>query len=210
MARVTAGTKAIQARVGRGRGRAPLGTSAPAASSLLLDEALAKNLARVTEVSESGSVPELAFENGSPEKILLVDGDELIGARQNRAVNITILVGAGKKLVIPVSCVEQGRWADRGLRDQLGRRSSFIEMPTLTISGAPKNPATSAETSIRGNWNRYTACAVANCTRLGGCTSPFPNAGRVSVSQPTTLSCRMSSTARSRSRGVATSNTSPS
>jgi hypothetical protein len=80
---------------------------------LLLDEALEKKLARVTEVSDGGSVPELAFENGSAEKILLVDGDELVGAKQNRIVNITILVGAGKKLVIPVSCVEQGRWSYR-------------------------------------------------------------------------------------------------
>ena len=40
-----------------------------------LDEALDRKLARVTEVSGAGSVPELAFENTSAEKILLVDGD---------------------------------------------------------------------------------------------------------------------------------------
>jgi hypothetical protein len=78
---------------------------------LLLDDALEGKLAHVTEVSESGHVPELFFENASGKPVLLVDGDELVGARQNRIVNITILVGAGKKLVIPVSCVEQGRWA---------------------------------------------------------------------------------------------------
>ena len=81
-----------------------------AAGYVLLDDALAKNLARVTEVSGAGSVPELAFENSSAERILLVDGDQLIGAKQNRIVNISILVGAGKRIVIPVSCVEQGRW----------------------------------------------------------------------------------------------------
>jgi hypothetical protein len=77
---------------------------------VLLDDALEKDLARVTEVSGAGSVPELAFENSSAERILLVDGDQLIGAKQNRIVNISILVGAGKRIVIPVSCVEQGRW----------------------------------------------------------------------------------------------------
>ncbi len=56
-------------------------------------------------------MPELAFENASAEKILLVDGDELIGARQNRVVNISILVGGGQRVVIPVSCVEHGRWS---------------------------------------------------------------------------------------------------
>lgn len=78
---------------------------------LLLDEALGRGFARVTEVSESGAVPELLFVNESGEKILLVDGEELVGARQNRILNVTLLVGAHRRLVIPVSCVEQGRWA---------------------------------------------------------------------------------------------------
>ena len=77
---------------------------------VLLDDALEKKLAQVSEISAGGSVPELAFENSSAERILLVDGDQLIGAKQNRIVNISILVGAGKRIVIPVSCVEQGRW----------------------------------------------------------------------------------------------------
>src|SRR5262245_42367978 len=45
---------------------------------LLLDDALDRKLAHVTEVSGEGRVPELAFENTSSEKILLVDGDELV------------------------------------------------------------------------------------------------------------------------------------
>ena len=77
---------------------------------LLLDDALERQLARVTEVSAEGRVPELAFENVSDEKVLLVDGDELVGARQNRILNLSILVGARRSLAIPVSCVEQGRW----------------------------------------------------------------------------------------------------
>jgi hypothetical protein len=77
---------------------------------LTLDEALDQGFARVTEVSEGGSVPELAFENGADLRVLLVDGEELVGARQNRVLNLSILAGAKSKLVIPVSCVEQGRW----------------------------------------------------------------------------------------------------
>ena len=41
---------------------------------LLLGEALERNLARVTEVSEAGAVPELIFVNEADEKVLLVDG----------------------------------------------------------------------------------------------------------------------------------------
>ena len=77
---------------------------------LVLDEALAHKLARVTEVSAGGSVPELAFENHADLGVLLLDGEELVGARQNRVLNITILVGGHKSVVIPVSCVEHGRW----------------------------------------------------------------------------------------------------
>ena len=62
---------------------------------LLLDEALERHLVHVTEVSAGGRVPELAFENSSDETVLLVDGDELVGAKQNRVVNLSILVAGG-------------------------------------------------------------------------------------------------------------------
>ena len=92
---------------------------------LLLDEALERHLVHVTEVSAGGRVPELAFENSSDETVLLVDGDELVGAKQNRVVNLSILVAGGKKLVIPVSCVEQGRWVYRSAEFQAAHRALF-------------------------------------------------------------------------------------
>jgi hypothetical protein len=75
---------------------------------VLLDDALARKLARVTEVSESGSVPELLFYNDGDEDILLLDGEELVGAKQNRILNVSILVGGKQRVAVPVSCVEQG------------------------------------------------------------------------------------------------------
>jgi hypothetical protein len=76
-----------------------------------LKEAIAAGHARVTEVSDAGSVPELRVANAGPRPVLIVDGEELVGARQNRIVNISIMVPAGSTLTIPVSCVEAGRWA---------------------------------------------------------------------------------------------------
>ncbi|MEA3413051.1 MAG: DUF6569 family protein [Pseudomonadota bacterium] len=76
----------------------------------LLDEALELGCARVTEVSDSGSVPELKFVNGCDRPVLLLDGEELVGAKQNRILNLTVLAPAGKTIEIPVSCVEAGRW----------------------------------------------------------------------------------------------------
>lgn len=77
---------------------------------LTLDEALKLNVARVTEVSESGEVPQLLFRNQGNQAVFLLDGEELVGAKQNRVLNITILAPSGKDTVIPVSCVEAGRW----------------------------------------------------------------------------------------------------
>ena len=56
-------------------------------------------------------MPELFVENPTDSAVLLYDGEELVGAKQNRILNVSVLVGAGAKLPIPVSCVEQGRWS---------------------------------------------------------------------------------------------------
>ena len=77
---------------------------------LLLDEALACGAIAVEEVNKDGSVPELKVTNNSLQMVLILDGEELVGAKQNRIVNTTILVGGMTTIVIPVSCVEQGRW----------------------------------------------------------------------------------------------------
>src|SRR5450759_1555442 len=92
---------------------------------LLLDEALASGLVEITEVSEQGSVPDLKFVNRGPTPVLIVDGEELLGARQNRIVNLTILVPAHAELTIPVSCVEAGRWRARSRSFTSAPRTQF-------------------------------------------------------------------------------------
>jgi hypothetical protein len=84
----------------------------PRTRYLTLDEALPLGF-RVTEVSAQGSVPELLATNPTDETVLLYDGEELLGAKQNRILNITVLVAPQSEFRIPVSCVEQGRWAPR-------------------------------------------------------------------------------------------------
>ncbi len=76
-----------------------------------LKEALEKRLLTVTEVSQSGSVPELKVVNKADIPVLLLDGEELAGAKQNRVLNTTILLKENSDTIIPVSCTEQGRWA---------------------------------------------------------------------------------------------------
>ena len=76
-----------------------------------LEEALADGTAKVTEVSAAGHVPELRVKNSGATPVLILDGEELVGAKQNRIVNVTILVPPQSEIVIPVSCIEAGRWA---------------------------------------------------------------------------------------------------
>jgi hypothetical protein len=79
-------------------------------SYLTLDTAFEQSDIEITETSDSGDVPELSFANKAQTPVLLLDGEELIGAKQNRVVNLTILVPASSTIIIPVSCVESGRW----------------------------------------------------------------------------------------------------
>lgn len=78
---------------------------------LTLKEALEKRLLVVQEVSAGGSVPDLKVSNQADIPVLLLDGEELAGAKQNRVLNTTILVKAKSEIIIPVSCTEQGRWS---------------------------------------------------------------------------------------------------
>jgi hypothetical protein len=77
---------------------------------LTLDEVLIRGLVEIGEIDSQGSVPELRLTNKSDLMILILDGEELVGAKQNRIVNTTMLIPPQKVTVIPVSCVEQGRW----------------------------------------------------------------------------------------------------
>jgi len=78
---------------------------------LTLKEALDQRLLTITEVSQGGSVPELKVVNKAEIPVLLIDGEELAGAKQNRVLNTTILIKENSETIIPVSCTEQGRWA---------------------------------------------------------------------------------------------------
>lgn len=102
-----------------------LGGERRAPRYLTLDQALAEGHLRIEEVSDAGSVTTLRAVNDGKHAVLLLDGEELVGAKQNRVLNLSILVPPGKTLEIPVSCVEQGRWG--------------YHSPELSTSGAAHN-----------------------------------------------------------------------
>jgi len=77
---------------------------------ILGSRAMKDALLTVKEISRSGSVNELSVTNRAERKVLLIDGEELVGAKQNRILNTTVLLSEKTETTIPVSCVEQGRW----------------------------------------------------------------------------------------------------
>ena len=78
-----------------------------------LDESLAAGSIEVTEIGEQGSVPSIHVRNKSDRRVFLMAGEHLVGAKQDRVLNASLMVPALGELPIPVSCVESGRWRHR-------------------------------------------------------------------------------------------------
>jgi hypothetical protein len=77
---------------------------------LTLKEALDKKAIAINEVSAGGSVPELVVDVNDDINVLILDGEELSGAKQNRILNTSVLLWGKSRTTVPVSCTEQGRW----------------------------------------------------------------------------------------------------
>lgn len=118
---------------------------------LTLALALEQRVLRVTEVSQAGSVPELRVANQAEMPILLVDGEELAGAKQNRVLNTTILLKEKSETLIPVTCTEQGRWsyASAEFRDS-GVLAAHRLRSSSSASVARSLAATQRHTSDQG------------------------------------------------------------
>ncbi len=79
---------------------------------------------QISEIDESGSVPVLKVVNETDTMVFLMDGQELLGAKQNRILNTDVLVPAKGSIKIPVSCVEQGRWSHQSALFSPGKSAS--------------------------------------------------------------------------------------
>jgi hypothetical protein len=95
----------------------------PAVGYILSHEAMDQGTVIVTEASDAGSVSEVVVENSGDHPVLFLEGAELRGAKQNRAINTTLLVGAKSRTNIPVYCVERRRWSESCVRFRPGSHS---------------------------------------------------------------------------------------
>ncbi len=67
--------------------------------------------------------------------ILLLEGQQFVGGKQNRVINVNVLIPAAARLRIPVSCLEAGRW---------GRRRDFTHAKTFS----PRQARRTVEESV--------------------------------------------------------------
>ena len=107
------------------------GDTHPEQEISLLEGALQAGTLHIEEPHEAGSVPELRVVNEGSLRVLILEGDELIGAKQNRVVNSSVLVAAGSHLTLPVSCVERGRWSYRSRAFSPGTGSPHLALRRL-------------------------------------------------------------------------------
>lgn len=109
---------------------------------LTLGSALINGAIKITEVGDGGSVPQLTVSTVG-KSVLMLDGEELAGAKQNRVLNTTILLAPYADVCIPVSCTEQGRWTpisseffDSGTMMTPGMRSGKVASVSHSLNNA--------------------------------------------------------------------------
>lgn len=85
----------------------------PAKEYVVAQQAFADGTLVIGEL-DGGTVPQLEAFNEGKLPVLLLDGEHLKGARQDRIVNASILLAPEARTLLPVSCVEQGRWHYEG------------------------------------------------------------------------------------------------
>jgi hypothetical protein len=89
-------------------------------------------------------VPTLVASSESAAPVLFPQGDTVVGGRQDRTLNVSVLLDVGET-VIPVSCVEAGRWHDTG---------SFSHSGTLAPRRVRRVAGDSVARHVRGGHGR--------------------------------------------------------
>jgi len=79
------------------------------------------------EVRELGTAERVLVENPSLRDLFILEGEELLGARQDRIAPSSAVVSAGESLMVSVVCSEEGRWHGEGSSFHTG----FIAHPRL-------------------------------------------------------------------------------
>ena len=75
-----------------------------------LDELFDLNLVKVNELTDEGVVSRVEVHNESEFNLLILDGEAIKGAKQNRIAEKSVIIPPYSSEIIPVNCVEKNRW----------------------------------------------------------------------------------------------------
>ena len=109
-------------------------------------EAGAAGAITVVERGDGASVPELVLTPGTALPLLLLEGETVLGVKQNRTLNVSVLCLPNTPTVIPVSCVEAGRW---------GAAQAVSHSPRLSPSGLRAAKTRSVVNSLRTRKSKH-------------------------------------------------------
>ena len=82
----------------------------PGVAYRLGTHALASGALEIHELSGGGVIDRLEARNRGADRVLFIEGDHLLGSKQNRVITSSALLPGKRVATLPVSCVEQGRW----------------------------------------------------------------------------------------------------
>ncbi len=105
----------------------PVYSREPMASAYVLFTGDPGGRLEVGEQAGGAVVDQLVAKNGGDVPALMIEGEMVLGDLQNRTLNVSVLCPALMDTVLPVSCVEQGRWQP----SSGGRRSRHHAGPRL-------------------------------------------------------------------------------
>lgn len=143
---ISEGLNAQEPKSSAGLTLVPLFGGVLAKDYLIGSDAMMEGLLEISEVDRHGDVTHLEAYNVATSPVLLIDGEHLEGAKQNRVLNATVLLAASRKTMLPVACVEEGRWQYEGSDDfnasddfaygRLRSRNASAKAQSLRTSGS--------------------------------------------------------------------------
>jgi len=90
-----------------------------------IDDIIRSKKGNISEL-DAPTVDEVIFNNEGDEPVLMLDGEEITGAMQNRIIAVSDLVEAKSAQSVPVVCVEEKRWDEIG-----GFRTGYCSYPRI-------------------------------------------------------------------------------
>ena len=88
-----------------------------------------QNLAAASEHQSGAVVTSIDIKNDSEHHLLMLDGEGIVGAKQNRMVQRSVIIAPYTQQPIPVNCVEQGRW--RFKAESNFKKAEFLISPRM-------------------------------------------------------------------------------